>query len=96
MQARAERIWEVMRRGRLSWTEITAHYSNKESPCTAKASGSTCTLAENTQSYRVRVHSLIYNQIFIGDTFCSFVALNFFPSLTTLKLLLYDSFPPSL
>ncbi len=91
--------WEDMgscEEGGLSWTEITVHYSNKESPCAAKASGSTCPLAENTQSYRARVHSLIYNQLFIGNTFCSFVAFNFFPSLTTLELLLYDPFPPSL
>ncbi len=90
--------WEDMRsceEGGLSWTEITVHYSNKESPCAAKASGSTCPLAENTQSYRARVHSLIYNQLFIGDTFCSFVAFNF-SFLTTLELLLYDPFPPSL
>lgn len=65
--------------GGLSWTEITVHYSNKERPCAAKASGSTCTLAENTQSYRV--HSLIYNQLFKGDIFCSFAAFNFFPSI---------------
>ncbi len=78
-QRDASSSWEDMgsrEEGGLSWTEITVHYSNKESPCTAKASGSTCTLAENTQSYRVRVHTLIYNQIFIGDTFCSFVAFN--------------------
>lgn len=55
MRAGDMRIWEVVR-GAGSWTEITVHYNNKESPCAAKAPGSTCTLAENTESYRAGVH----------------------------------------
>lgn len=76
MRAGGERIWEVVR-GAGSWTEITVHYNNKESPCVAKASGSKCTLAENTESYRAGVQSLIFNQL--AGIFCTFVAFYFLP-----------------
>lgn len=86
MRAGGERIWEVVR-GAGSWTEITVHYNNKESPCVAKASGSKCTWAENTESYRAGVHSLIFNQL--AGKFCTFVAFYFLP---LNKLLFNDPF----